>query len=1440
MSSNSLKEYGVTKKAALLFIVIFMFCSSLMAIPLTGQLVPVKLPDGTSVSVHMFGSEYYVRMESTDGYTLIKGADGWLYYAKLNSDSTDFVSNGIKYSPNKNLQGRSGTANAPVAKEKHLQLNKKGINKKIQEGRKRLNPIEDQSFAPAPGASAKMAPSGPLAVSYNGSAHGITILVQFPEIPAVITQEEIEEFVNGRNYTGFGNNGSVRDYFYDVSNGKFDYTNEVTAYYTAQNEKQYYMDNGGWRLVVEAVEALIDSGYDFSNLTLDENGNIKALNVMYTGAAEYKTGLHPHQSGIGQLRVAEGIYASRYQISNIGNAPYIGVFTHENGHLLFGWPDLYDYGDESSGTGNYCLMSGGCWGGSGFNPMVPNPDYRDREGWENLIDITDAASGIQYFIDANSFTNYKYSHNEREYFIIDCRAQSGRNITIPDEGLLIWHVDRLGDNDDEEMTPTSHYLVSVEQADGLFDLEHGQGGGGDGDLFHGGYKTAFNDQTIPSALWWNETNSGLDISDISDAGTRMSFVVNHGITENLTVYLSVDNSPQSNTIQSEFRIQNNNPEEVQLGNCKLVYYTYDPSIDTSAMVWDLYWCTAGSGVKATFEKLDKTYESGDLKADTRITFSFPSTFVLNGNSAVTLQGALHDNSWSYNFDERDDWSHFVSTGNLAENVVILSSSGKVIFGNKPDAKPVYNLAIAPRPVVDIATVSFQISDNSMSGKNASIELARNGSDLDSWAVILEAGLNTKEVNLESFPAGVYQLELVIDEETVDMVTFDLTPPEGAFLAYTPESINFQNVAIGYTHDQTLKFANIGDGELVIDAITVENDAFGVDVNLPLTIPSGGSQNVIVKYTPDGSAENATGTLIVNSNAINSSVEIAVSGNGRYIYNLAVSPNPFMIGASITFDIQNSELNNTTANFTIAKVLANGGREFVAEFSETIQQGVNTITNPVLDQLAAGDYALIMRFAGWMVSADECTFTKKDLSYDYALSVSPAIFSSNASLNFTMDNPNFVRREIDFSLYQNFRNGAPRVLVSEFSHVASAGSNVFEKPEWDYLPRGYYSLEMSCIGTQLDQCVFEKLSNTNRFNLSVSPDPVVDSAKITFNVADQNLIGKTASLKCKQNGVVVFTTESIVSAGVNNVNLRFSSRFNPLDPGSYRMVLEIAGFEVDSTNFTKEDKSYEVTVSSQSVDFEGLAIGSSKTVTLVLTNVGNSNALISTITSSNSAFTHNATTPLSIAPGASKSVNVTFTPATAGLKNGTITIINVPDMSVQTIEVSCSGTGITQQTSDLEVTMNIDGNVVGNSIQPTMNIKNTGNQSIDLSDLTIEYYHYDSSKIVFQMACDIYYCSAGDSIVTKKFESLSGIMGNETFKANAVIKLGFSSGSLNAGQTLQINAGIHTSDWQYSFDESDDWSHVIGTDKKAANIVIRSKTTGQVLFGNEPVLLVANP
>ncbi|MBN1603094.1 MAG: M6 family metalloprotease domain-containing protein [Chitinispirillaceae bacterium] len=514
--------------------------------PHNGNGFDLEQPDGSTVPVLVWGDEFYQHVESPDGFTLVRNEKtGWICYAQLSSDSSELLPTDSIYRFSSGL--RKAQSDTQSVFSRHLKISREHRLRNHEKVRSRLQKKDEseemETPAPAPppddeGGSAIIMPlQGVNPV--KGEFTGLTILIDFSDKTATIPKDSVENFVNKRGYTGYGNNGSVRDYFYDVSGGKVDYKNIVLAYHRARNPKNYY-DNSttsfGLRaqeLILEALNKLKNEGFDFSQLSSNSRKRIYAVNVLYAGTPSmgWSKGLWPHQGSLSNFS-ANGYSVTKYQISNIGTSLSIGTFCHENGHLLFNYPDLYDYGGESQGVGNYCIMCGT----NSKNPARPCAYLRDYSGWDVVTDITDIVSGtiLTALPNSNSSFTFRNRNNSSEMFYIEATRRNGRSKTLPDSGFMIWHVDRKGSNNNEKRTSSSHYLVSLEQADNLFELELNKNSGKKGDLFRMGYKNRFDDETKPSATWWNGSKSGMQIWNMSQCGDTMSFSI--GDTANVIRY----------------------------------------------------------------------------------------------------------------------------------------------------------------------------------------------------------------------------------------------------------------------------------------------------------------------------------------------------------------------------------------------------------------------------------------------------------------------------------------------------------------------------------------------------------------------------------------------------------------------------------------------------------------------------------------------------------------------------------------------------------------------------------------------------------------------------------------------------------------------------------------------------------------------------------------
>ncbi|MCD4690679.1 M6 family metalloprotease domain-containing protein, partial [bacterium] len=438
------------------------------AAPMNGESVDIQQPDGTSLQVRVWGDEYFAHGETMDGYTVTRDeSSGFLCYARLTEDGQDLISTGVP-----------GSESPPFGLEKHIRIAQDAAREKAYRSReefehRQLTTLSSPVRSGRPGTT-------------TGEVVGITLIVDFSDDPATIPAANFDDYCNLPGYTGYGNNGSVRDYYYDVSEELLTYTNYVSPqYYRAQNTKAYYTNPSapyGQRaqeLVAEALADLDASGFDFSQYDSNGDGIVDAVNCFYAGNTwnNWAEGLWPHAGWLEWC--ADGVCTQRYQITDAGNQLSLGTFCHENGHMLMGWPDLYDYGGDSAGVGAYCLMCAGCFG---TNPNEPCGHLKLDAGWGDVTELWEPIVGLTVSIDGNDMYRFGRPGHPNEYFLIENRQPTGRDAGLPDAGLAIWHIDTEGSNNNQQQTPELHYLVTLVQADGDWDLENNRNNGDGSDL----------------------------------------------------------------------------------------------------------------------------------------------------------------------------------------------------------------------------------------------------------------------------------------------------------------------------------------------------------------------------------------------------------------------------------------------------------------------------------------------------------------------------------------------------------------------------------------------------------------------------------------------------------------------------------------------------------------------------------------------------------------------------------------------------------------------------------------------------------------------------------------------------------------------------------------------------------------------------------------------
>ncbi len=537
------------------------FAADVQAAPFNRQIAFTQ-PDGTTIQLHGKGDEFFAVFETLDGYTVVFDPAQKAYcFAKQSADGR-LISTGTQVQ-----QGNPAGLGLAKGVQMGAEARKQMVVERWQRWEKAMHSRErwSQQKAAARRFYDKSGQGGPQTepppFTTTGLKVGLTLLVDFSDDPATVPQAEIIGFCNGDNYSGYGNNGSVKSYFYDNSKGQLTYTNVVTIYIRAPQIKSIYNDttkdcgdqaNILIKDVLDTLKALPDYTTTilptFDALTTDANNEIVACNVFYAGdnGGVWTFGLWPHSwalYNVGAQPLGNGKSVFRYQITNIGNELEIGTFCHENGHMLCGYPDIYDYDASSAGgAGMYCLMNNGNFGGGGKNPVQICAYLKRASGWATTTELDQDSSLVANVTSAagpgfNHFYRFLKPAVSTEYYLAENRQKSGRDADIPGAGVLIWHVDELGDHNNESTAyNTSHanYEVGLVQADNQFHLERNFNLGDAFDPFYAGntsagYANEFSDSTAPSARWWDGSASGIQFSDFSPSGEIMTFQVGFGL-----------------------------------------------------------------------------------------------------------------------------------------------------------------------------------------------------------------------------------------------------------------------------------------------------------------------------------------------------------------------------------------------------------------------------------------------------------------------------------------------------------------------------------------------------------------------------------------------------------------------------------------------------------------------------------------------------------------------------------------------------------------------------------------------------------------------------------------------------------------------------------------------------------------------------------------------
>lgn len=385
------------------------------------------------------------------------------------------------------------------------------------------------------------------------------ILVGFADQPLTYSAADFKTGIF--DTTGSTPTGSVFDYYQWVSGGRLRVVGDVVATIRLQYDRSYY-GNQSWGLsttstpnniygMVQEALRLSTNQVDWSLYDVDHDGYVDMLWVVHAGVGgEASTdrnnawSITSRMSGgwrtgaaflTGQL--IPGTSSLFYRLDRFSTLPElsalhagkrseIGVYCHEFGHAL-GLPDLYDTSNlaapANTGPGNWSLMSTGSWGGDGISPQYPshlggwcslflgwNPTFRPATDTTLVIPPLERGGPVvEFWFQGESYP---------EHFLLENREHDGFDRSLPNQGLIITHVDeaaigqRISGNRINGGSTPGMWLL---EADGDSDLVVGRNRGDINDPFPGALqRTAIDDVSRPNTRTFSGAVTNLGLRDI--------------------------------------------------------------------------------------------------------------------------------------------------------------------------------------------------------------------------------------------------------------------------------------------------------------------------------------------------------------------------------------------------------------------------------------------------------------------------------------------------------------------------------------------------------------------------------------------------------------------------------------------------------------------------------------------------------------------------------------------------------------------------------------------------------------------------------------------------------------------------------------------------------------------------------------------------------------
>ena len=529
------------------------------------------LNDGDSLTLRNVGDEHYRYTQTLDGYLVISDANGIFYYANENGEASRVKAK------NANLRTSAertflNSLNTSKVKAAHHKKNPDRLQRPASANREKRAPWVPTAESSVSASSSES--DHPLLRLPSAEAHA-TGTNRFPVLlveGSGSSNADSTKYWNRLNQTGYSLNnhlGSVKDYFAAQSNNLFVPTFDVYLV-TVSGALSSYTD-AVHNLLEEAITNLKSKypNFDASLYDSDGDGEIDATAFLYAGTESAANNLGGYQYELqwngGKVDAGNGKkFNSFFLISQMSNSTTllpIATFVHEFSHTM-GLKDHYcvyssgcynDYTDsayQAPGVHGWDVMATGMYNNGGGKPVGYSAFEKEFMGWMSYTTLT-SSSGITVVNPLNS-ANMAYkvpvSGDADEWYVIENRQATGWDASLPNHGLLVWHIDYdwTAWNSDALNDDPSHQRVDVVEAGSIRVNDYYSGftmSNLADDIFPGSQSVT----SFTAMNSWAGTNLGVNLYNILEEDGDVCFATQSGVAVTTCVVESSSSSAESSS-----------------------------------------------------------------------------------------------------------------------------------------------------------------------------------------------------------------------------------------------------------------------------------------------------------------------------------------------------------------------------------------------------------------------------------------------------------------------------------------------------------------------------------------------------------------------------------------------------------------------------------------------------------------------------------------------------------------------------------------------------------------------------------------------------------------------------------------------------------------------------------------------------------------------------